>query len=854
MPHTDISNDPIEQHLTVRGLIENIVQDLGIQTVGDLCSLDIKTVEHVKGVGVKKVDEFRRLIVKARQLAGVTVAPVIHPRVELKGTVFERTSMLVFVPSILKVAFEQIAIDTVEKLLSLDVSELDALPGWGDKKRAAVAGVKELYSRLATMQPDADIQFVRDLVPNEVLPAESVGRMLLDKFISGQYGDVLRGKTLQEAHDLRMLIAHTFNAKSNAESLEDMEWRSVPLQVGVKVETVADRYNLITVGQLEDFAMHGRVVDPQNQKSVDVTREGNFGGSSLTAFREELRRFKSMGLKAYRQRLNCDFDDLETGEMLWYEIPLRVGKRTRDFLRSQGIEKISEVHQVALRKQVFSKDQNKWLPVGEFANYSDRSINELRDELASLDSQGLDLYRFGKAGVPRTLNECIARALGELNSRQIEIIKARCTGATLGEIAQLHSLTRERVRQLASLAFKTLEVFRRLTKTLMDGHRQILPKSLLWDSEFLRCKLELEQPWHLDLLLEIAGLGYERLNKTTISRIPINFVVMLTNCLRKLTRDDPTFSLGTITTIGEVLQAFRTAVPSQESSIVALEEFADGELTTSDMRSLLGDDWLRASIRSQIVDAGVNGITFGDIDTSGVIRESGELEQFLGKDAVRLENDVFRRRGEIYERADEIVAIVRSAPGPVNIEYITLNSSRHWHQSVLVGRYLSPLYEIVNTGRGLYLHIQKLELSVHEVKQVASWGADLLAGENRAIDGNELFDLFKSSSVPQKLENAHQLVSIIAKHPDIRRLSNNLQLAHRASFDESELSLAKADPEIAAQWHPTKNGSVTPADVRPNSFKKRWWKCEKGHEFEAMPVYRTRMYRECTGCQPRWTL
>jgi hypothetical protein len=66
--------------------------------------------------------------------------------------------------------------------------------------------------------------------------------------------------------------------------------------------------------------------------------------------------------------------------------------------------------------------------------------------------------------------------------------------------------------------------------------------------------------------------------------------------------------------------------------------------------------------------------------------------------------------------------------------------------------------------------------------------------------------------------------------------------------------LAKADPEIAAQWHPTKNGSVMPDDVRPNSFKKRWWKCSKGHEFEAMPVYRTRMIRSCPGCQDRWNL
>lgn len=460
MSDTKVRDESIEQHLPISGLIQNIVRDLGIRTVADLCCLDIKTVEQVKGVGVKKVDEFKRLIELARQLAGISVAPVSHPRVELRGTVFERTSLLVFVPSILKIGFEQIEIDTVEKLLALDVAELDALPGWGEKKKAAVAGIKELYSRLATIKPDADLQFVGDLVPKEVLPAESLGRMLLDKFITGHYGDTLRGKALQEAHDLRMLLTHALTPKSKADSFAGMEWRDVPLQVGVKVETVADRYSLMTVGQLEDFALHGRVIDPKNQVLVDVTREGNFGESSLTALREELRRLKSVGLTAYRQQLGCAFGDLEIAEMAWHEVPLQVRKRTRDFLRSQGIKKLCEVQQVALRKQVFSREQNKWLPVSEFANFSDGSVNELRDELAKLDSQGLDLYRFGKAGVPKTLDECVARALAELNSRQIEIVKARCSGATLDEAAQVHSLTRERARQISKSAFKSLQEYR----------------------------------------------------------------------------------------------------------------------------------------------------------------------------------------------------------------------------------------------------------------------------------------------------------------------------------------------------------------------------------------------------------
>ena len=40
-------------------------------------------------------------------------------------------------------------------------------------------------------------------------------------------------------------------------------------------------------------------------------------------------------------------------------------------------------------------------------------------------------------------------------------------------------------------------------------------------------------------------------------------------------------------------------------------------------------------------------------------------------------------------------------------------------------------------------------------------------------------------------------------------------------------------PEIAVQWHPTKNEGKMPTDVFPFSNKKSWWICEKGHEWQA---------------------
>ena len=45
--------------------------------------------------------------------------------------------------------------------------------------------------------------------------------------------------------------------------------------------------------------------------------------------------------------------------------------------------------------------------------------------------------------------------------------------------------------------------------------------------------------------------------------------------------------------------------------------------------------------------------------------------------------------------------------------------------------------------------------------------------------------------------------------------------------------LASRFPQLAAQWYPDKNGSLTPEAVTPYCKLKVWWKCDAGHEWQA---------------------
>ncbi|WP_270548851.1 zinc-ribbon domain-containing protein [Bifidobacterium bifidum] len=60
--------------------------------------------------------------------------------------------------------------------------------------------------------------------------------------------------------------------------------------------------------------------------------------------------------------------------------------------------------------------------------------------------------------------------------------------------------------------------------------------------------------------------------------------------------------------------------------------------------------------------------------------------------------------------------------------------------------------------------------------------------------------------------------------------------------------LATMDPELARQWHPAKNNGLTPKDVIAGTARKVWWRCDRGHEWQATINSRSNKGNGCPYC------
>ena len=66
--------------------------------------------------------------------------------------------------------------------------------------------------------------------------------------------------------------------------------------------------------------------------------------------------------------------------------------------------------------------------------------------------------------------------------------------------------------------------------------------------------------------------------------------------------------------------------------------------------------------------------------------------------------------------------------------------------------------------------------------------------------------------------------------------------------------LQTKNPELAKEWHPTKNGTLTPVDVFPNLNKTVWWLGKCGHEWQTSPNTRSSNGAACPYCVGRLVL
>ncbi len=75
---------------------------------------------------------------------------------------------------------------------------------------------------------------------------------------------------------------------------------------------------------------------------------------------------------------------------------------------------------------------------------------------------------------------------------------------------------------------------------------------------------------------------------------------------------------------------------------------------------------------------------------------------------------------------------------------------------------------------------------------------------------------------------------------DSRNRGNGCPYCSGRCAVKGENDLQTINPKLASEWNYDKNNGLTPLDVTSNSNKKVWWRCSKGHEWQATVVHRNR--------------
>ena len=89
----------------------------------------------------------------------------------------------------------------------------------------------------------------------------------------------------------------------------------------------------------------------------------------------------------------------------------------------------------------------------------------------------------------------------------------------------------------------------------------------------------------------------------------------------------------------------------------------------------------------------------------------------------------------------------------------------------------------------------------------------------------------------------HHWKGVISK----RSIGRNCPVCANRQVVRGVNDLATTNKSLSKEWHPTKNGNITPNDVVAQSSKKAWWKCNRGHEWEAA-INSRNMGRGCPFC------
>ncbi|WP_066297912.1 zinc-ribbon domain-containing protein [Bacillus sp. FJAT-29937] len=155
---------------------------------------------------------------------------------------------------------------------------------------------------------------------------------------------------------------------------------------------------------------------------------------------------------------------------------------------------------------------------------------------------------------------------------------------------------------------------------------------------------------------------------------------------------------------------------------------------------------------------------------------------------------------------------------------------------------------------GVYWHTKKKKRDIEKNKYLYENNVKLIRIREKGLDFITDYDAYniQISDTPsnEQLSSVFTKIISIIKEIDSENYSGNsidyinfdieTKVRESISLRQIENSLVKKFPHVAGEWHPSKNGILKPENFQPQSSIRVWWKCEKGHDWNAVISARTR--------------
>ena len=166
---------------------------------------------------------------------------------------------------------------------------------------------------------------------------------------------------------------------------------------------------------------------------------------------------------------------------------------------------------------------------------------------------------------------------------------------------------------------------------------------------------------------------------------------------------------------------------------------------------------------------------------------------------------------------------------------LTSAKSRNTDYGKEIDVYL-PKYRTGIEHNGRYYHKDKQELDEKKIGFFAQKGIRIISiveSDKNSVSDNTIE--YRVSSNKESLNWAiGELLKLIGFETiDVDVERDAPKIYEQYIIAEKANSLASVNPEIAKEWNYEKNGLLTPEQVSNSSGKKVWWKCGKGHEWQA---------------------